>query len=106
MVKVIVTPSTIGDAKNIFSYYEANFSHSFSKKLLKEFVAYVRRLEQMPEMGPKESLLEHLNRNYRYVLVQRRYKLVYLYEHQTCFILMIWDCRQDPKLLENSERFS
>ena len=106
MVKVIVTPSAIGDEKDIFSYYETNFSHSFSKKLLKEFVAYARRLEQMPEMGLKEPLLEHLNRNYRYVLVLRRYKLVYLYENGTCFILMVWDCRQNPKLLENSERFS
>ena len=105
MVKVIVTPSAIKDAKEIFSYYESLSSHSFAKKLLKEFIAYARRLELMPEMGPKEPLLEHLNRNYRYVLVQRRYKLIYLYENETCSILMVWDCRQNPKQLQSSDRF-
>lgn len=59
----------------------------------------------MPEMGPKEPLLEQYNRNYRYVLVQRRYKLIYLYENETCSVLMVWDCRQNPQALENSDRF-
>lgn len=105
MVKVIVTPSAIKDAKEIFSHYEACSSHSFAKKLLKEFIAYARRLETMPEMGPKEPLLERYHRNYRYVLVLRRYKLIYLFEKETCSILMVWDCRQNPNLLENSDRF-
>ena len=59
----------------------------------------------MPEMGPREPLLEKYDRNYRYVIVQRRYKLIYLYENQTCFILMVWDCRRNPKQLEGSARF-
>ena len=73
MVKVIVTPSAIGDAVEVFRYYEACFSHHFAKKLLKEFIAYARRLERMPEMGPKEPLLKQYNKNYRYVLVLRTY---------------------------------
>ena len=105
MVKVIVTPSAIGDAKEIFGYYESCSSRRFAKQLLKEFIAYARRLEQMPEVGPKEPLLEQYDKNYRYVLIQRRYKLIYLYEKQTCTILMVWDCRQNPKRLKNSDRF-
>ena len=105
MVKVIVTPSAIGDAKEIFGYYESCAFHRFAKKLLKEFIAYARRLEQMPEVGPKEPLLEQYDKNYRYVLIKRRYKLIYLYEKETCTILMVWDCRQNPKQLKNSDRF-
>lgn len=105
MVKVLVTPAAIEDAKAIFSYFDACSSHSFSKRLLNEFIAYGRRLEQMPEMGPVEPLLAHLGKNYRYVLVFRRYKLIYCYEKETCSILMVWDCRQNPKQLKNSERF-
>lgn len=105
MVKVIVTPSAIKDAREIFGHYEACSSQSFAKKLLKEFIAYARRLETMPEMGPKEPLLKRYHRNYRYVLVQRRYKLVYLYEKETCSILMVWDCRKNPKQLKKSDRF-
>lgn len=105
MVKVIVTPSATKDAKEIFSYYESRSSHSFAKKLLKEFIAYARRLESMPEMGPKEPLLRRYHRNYRYVLVQRRYKLIYLFEKETCSILMVWDCLQNPNALRNSDKF-
>ena len=105
MVKVIVTPSAIGDAKEIFGYYEACSSHHFAKQLLKEFIAYARRLEQMPEIGPVEPLLKQYHKNYRYVLVQRRYKLIYLYENDVCSILMVWDCRKNPKQLKKSDRF-
>ena len=105
MVKVIVTPSAIKDAKDIFNYYEAKSSYSTAHKMLQEIIAHVRRLELMPEMGPKEPLLEILNRNYRYVLVLRRYKLVYLYENNICSILMVWDCRRNPKSLKSDKRF-
>lgn len=105
MVKVIVTPVAIEDAKAIFSYFDACTSRSFSKRLLKEFVAYARCLEQMPEMGAVEPLLVHLGKNYRYVLVFRRYKLIYCFENEICSILMVCDCRQDPKQLKNSDRF-
>ena len=56
-------------------------------------------------MGPLEPSLEHLERNYRYVLVQHRYKMIYLFENEVCSILMIWDCKKNPKLLLNSDRF-
>lgn len=105
MVKVIWTPSAIEDAESIYRYYDS-LSHSAAKKLMKEMLDATRRLKQMPEMGPKEPNLEQLNRNYRYVLVLRRYKLVYLYENNVCSILMVWDCRQNPILLKQSERFS
>ena len=56
-------------------------------------------------MGPSEPMLKHLKRNYRYVLVLSRYKLVYLYENNVCSILMVWDCKRNPKDLKKSERF-
>ncbi len=105
MVKVIITPSAIEDAEAIFSYYEACYSHSAANMLLKEFIAFARRLEQMPEMGPKEPVLEHLKKNYRYVVVWNRYKLIYLYEQDTCSILMVWDCKRNPEDLQNDNRF-
>ena len=104
MVKVILTPTATEDAESIFRYLDA-FSHRAAQTLKNEIVAAARRLKQMPEMGPKEPNLEHLERNYRYVLVLRRYKLIYLYEKEVCSILMVWDCRQNPKLLKDSDRF-
>lgn len=92
------------DLEEIFRFNDA-LSHKMAITYSEELLKAGDRLMQMPEMGPKEPNLEHLNRNYRYVLVQRRYKLIYLYENEVCSILMVWDCRQNPKLMEDSNRF-
>ena len=104
MAEVILTKPAKDDAKSIYQYYD-NYSHQYSEKLMKEVITAARRLEQFPEMGPKEQILEHFNRNYRSVLVLRRYKLIYLYENQVCSILMVWDTKESPALLKNSDRF-
>lgn len=104
MVKVVWTSPARQDVENIFRYYDV-LSHSFAKSLTEEFLDASKRLQLMPEMGPIEPLLEQYHRNYRYVLVHRRYKLIYLYENQTCSILLVWDCRQNPTWLEQSDRF-
>ena len=98
MVKVVWTSSARQDVEAIFRYYDG-FSHSFAKRLMEEFLDAARRLM------PMEPLLEQYNRNYRYIVVIRRYKLIYLYENETCSILMAWDCRQNPNSLKNSDRF-
>ena len=95
MAVVNFTPSAQNDAKDIYQYYDL-YSHQAAEKLMEEIFAAVRRLEQFPEMGPKEPTLEQLGRNYRYVLVLRRYKLIYLLENDVCSILMIWDCKAAP----------
>ena len=92
------------DMEEIIRYYE-NQSHKAALFYSEELLNAGDRLMLMPEMGPKEPLLRRYHRNYRYVLVQRRYKLIYLYEKETCSILMVWDCRQNPQLLKNSDRF-
>ena len=92
------------DMEEIIRYYES-LSHKTALFYSEELLNAGDRLMLMPEMGPKEPLLERYHRNYRYVLVLRRYKLIYLFEKETCSILMVWDCRQNPNLLENSDRF-
>ena len=92
------------DLEGIFRYYDA-ISHKVAITYSEELLKAGDRLKTMPEMGPKEPELEHLKRNYRNVLVLRTYKLIYLYENDVCSILMVWDCRQNPKLMRDSKRF-
>lgn len=98
------TESARQDLEEIFQYY-GSLSHKVAMSYMEELLKAGDRLEQMPEMGPKEPELEHLNRNYRFVLVLRTYKLIYLFENEVCSILMVWDCRQNPKALKDSDRF-
>ena len=103
MVQVIWTPLAQEDVANLFRYYE-QFSNRFAQRFVDEILRRADMLEMMPEMGASEPLFEHLNRNYRYLLVFKRFKIVYLYEQDRCYILMVWDCKNNPELLRNSER--
>ena len=103
MVQVIWTPSAQEDVAKLFHYYE-QYSNRFAQRFVEEFFQRASMLGMMPEMGSLEPLCAHLNRNYRYLLVFRRFKIIYLYEYGACYILMVWDCKNDPNLLQNSER--
>jgi plasmid stabilization system protein ParE len=103
MVQVIWTPLAQDDVTKLFHYYE-QYSNRFARWFVEEVFQRANMLEMMPEMGSLELLCAHLNRNYRYLLVYRRYKIIYLYEDGICYILMLWDCKNNPELLRNSER--
>jgi plasmid stabilization system protein ParE len=104
MVQVIWTTPAQQDMAELFRHYDA-LSHKTAAHYMEEFLEAAVNLTQMPEAGPKEPMLAHHKRNYRYLVVLRRYKLIYLYENSTCFILMIWDCRRNPKTLKTDNRF-
>ena len=101
MVKVKWTPLARSDVENLFHYYE-DISIRFAETIIDEIFKATGYLEMMPELGPKEPIFSHLKRNYRYLVVLRRYKLIYLYENNTCYILMVWDCRNSSEVLRNS----
>ena len=104
MVQLIWTEQAQLDLEEIFRYYDT-FSRKIAISYLEDIIKAGDFLEFFPEMGQKEPVLNHLGRNYRYMLVLRRYKLIYLFEDNICSILMIWDCKKNPELLENSDRF-
>lgn len=103
MVQVIWTTLAQDDIAKLFHYYE-QYSNRFAQRFVEEIFQRANMLEMMPEMGSLEPLCEHLKRKYRYLLVFRRFKIIYLYEHEICYILMAWDCKNNPELLRNSER--
>ena len=104
MVQLIWTTPARQDMEELFRHYDA-ISHKTAAMYMEVFLEAAGNLVQIPEAGPKEPLLAHHKRNYRYHVVLRRYKLIYLYENNTCYILMIWDCRRNPQTLKTDKRF-
>ena len=104
MVSLIWTELAQRDLDEIFRYYDT-ISIKVAIAYSEEIIKAGDLLVFFPEMGPMEPVLCHLGRNYRYILVLRRYKLIYLFEDEVCSILMVWDCRESPELLKNSDRF-
>ena len=93
MVPLIWTEPARNDLESVFGYFNA-ISTKVAIHYSEEFIKAGDRLKIFPEMGPLEPSLEHLERNYRYV-----------FENEVCSILIIWDCKKNPKLLLYSDRF-
>lgn len=79
---------------DIYNYY--------SKKSIKTAICLYNKLldsaeplKTFPQVGPIEPLLEEHPENYRSLVVEKHYKLIYTISPTLIEIHAIWDCRQD-----------
>lgn len=61
----------------------------------------IDRICKFPESGTWEPLLKDKEQVFRYVLVNKRIKLIYQYdeERQTIYIMDVWNTKMDPQHL-------
>ena len=59
----------------IFSYYATNVSKRIAYSILQDVLESVQHLEQIPQKGALEKLLE--NRKYEYPFYQQLYRIFY-----------------------------
>jgi len=83
--------------EDIFLYYKNKASLSIAKKLASGIVDSTITLENNPQIGQKEILLEDRPQDFRY-LVFKNYKIIYWInnEKQRIEIANVFDCRQNP----------
>ena len=98
MVQVNWTLEAQEDVFRLFQYW-AQFSYSYAQTLMEEILASTDLLETNPKIGAIERTFENLEHEYRFIVIQNRYKVVYLYENNICDILLVWDCNRNPRLL-------
>jgi len=58
-------------------------------------------LAKQPKMAAKEWLLEEFPREYRSLVVKKKYKVIYFIEDEIVHISAVWDCRRNPDTLVN-----
>ena len=56
-------------------------------------------LAKQPRMAAIELLLEEFPREYRSLVVMRKYRVVYFIEDEIVHISAVWDCRRNPDTL-------
>lgn len=61
-------------------------------------------LKTFPQAGPSESLLSEFPDDYRSLVVEKHYKLIYTISYDLIKIHAIWDCRQDDWKLKEMFR--
>jgi len=103
MVQVNWSLEAQEDVFNIFQYW-SQFSIKYAQDLMEEMFSSSDLLETTPLMGVIETSFKNPNHEYRFLVIQKRYKVVYMYENNICDILIVWDCRRNPQLLKTRIR--
>jgi len=90
--------------KEIYEYIRDNYSEKSAEKIRNELFNSVGILRKHPESGSREPMLRHLPENYRFVLVRKKYKIIYEFTGTEIRILYIHHTSQNPQnILEGIE---
>ena len=100
MVQVNWTVEAQEDVFRIFQYW-TQISYPYAQDLMEGIFASTDLLEENPQMGSRETLFDNLEYEYRFLVVHKRYKVIYLYQNNVCDILLVWDCYRNPQLLKS-----
>ena len=98
---VLWSDSAVEDLQEIYDYFSTSASLRVADKIINAIVDKTISLENNPGIGQIEELLKHKKEEIRY-LIEGNYKIVYFIEEIYIIVLTIFDCRQDPKKLENT----
>ena len=102
MVKVKWQKAAKQDLYAICKYYRnVKCSPQTADNIKKAVFEAASKLETFPELGSKELALLDDEVCFRYIVIRHHYKLIYFYEAGVCHIISIWDCRNNPTLLQD-----
>ncbi|WP_455638360.1 type II toxin-antitoxin system RelE/ParE family toxin [Parabacteroides sp.] len=79
---------------DIYEYYCLK-SESAAIRLYNKILDSAEPLKTFPQAGPLEPMLKELPDNYRSLVVEKHYKLIYTISPDLIEIHAVWDCRQD-----------
>ena len=69
-------------------------------KLIDRIELLQNRLASMPRMGSKEEALAEEDGEFRFLVINKRFKLVYeVINDEHVLIIAVWDFRQDPRTM-------
>ena len=85
--------------RKIFNFNIDHFSESYAYSILGEVLDEVQDLENFPQKGAPELLLEGREYEYRRLVIREKYKVIYFLVDDEAHIAAIWDVRRDPKTL-------
>ena len=89
----------LNDLDEVISYCAEQYGQDVALRFYECIEQNTVRLSQNPRLGPLEPLLSHLSAEYRYV-VEGHYKEIYFIKSDVVYIAALWDCRQEPAMME------
>lgn len=97
-LKIYWTDFSKLELKEIYNYYKEKASITLAKSIAIGITQEVDKLKSQPTIGQEEVLLENDFRDFRYVLYNNHYKIIYWVnlEKNRIEIFDVFDTRQNP----------
>ena len=97
-MKVILLPKALSRLDEIFEWVKETNSENAAVKVYNSILDELEILERQPKIAAIEPLLEDFPKQFRSLIINRRYKAVYYIDEEKdmIFVATIWDCRQNP----------
>ena len=82
-------------------YCAKTFGETAASEFIKNTDEKIERICKFPESGTREPLLKEKDKVFRYVLINKRIKLIYRFDEelQTVYIEDVWNIKMDPEHL-------
>lgn len=100
--KIIWLPEAVADMVELYNYYAQNSINS-AIKIYNGILQDADILIHHPNLAPIEPMLNDFSKTYRSLIVFKgKYKLVYVVENRSIYIIRVWNCKRNPKELKKS----
>ena len=90
------------DIEAIYQFYTENKSIKAANKIYNDILNATDDLGKFPQMASIEHSLSNDDEEYRSLVVQKHFKVIYFIEDNFIYIAAVWDCRQNPQI--NTEK--
>lgn len=93
-IEIAWSDNAIALLDNIYNYYRKK-SPAAAIRLYNTLLESAEPLRVFPQGGPIEPLLKGYDSEFRYLVVEKHYKLIYTVTEELIEIHAVWDCRQE-----------
>ena len=97
-LKIYWTDFSKQELKEIYNYYKEKASIAVAKNLAIGITKEVDKLKNQPTIGQEEELLENDSKDFRYLIYNNHYKIIYWVniKKNRIEIFDVFDTRQNP----------
>lgn len=99
-MEIVWTKRAVTHLENIHRFYKEKNLNA-ANRIYNDLIDSVEPLKEFPLMAQIERLLKHLKKDYRALVVNKTFKVIYYQKQDKIYIVAVLDCRQDPKSNEN-----
>jgi plasmid stabilization system protein ParE len=102
-MKVVWLTAAESQLEDIYEF-EARRSPVYAAKVYNDIIDAADKYLALPVSTARELSLNDLPREYRRIIVMRKYKIIYRPDPVTgrMVVVSVWDCRRDPAFLRAS----